>query len=462
MAATKIPKRVTTAVLQSLSAGVVPRAGLEHIAVGRKDEIDALLNDIDHIVAEGGATFRLILGRYGAGKSFLCQLIRNYALQRNFVVMDADLTPVRRLTGTQGQGLNLYRELLANTATRTRPQGGAFSALLERWINDIQQQVMQQDGVHPSTPTFASAVENRIYATVNQMEGMVHSFDFAAVISTYWRSHQSGDDARKEAALRWLRGEYATKSDAREALGVRVIIDDQTWYDYLKLLAHFVKDIGYRGLVVFLDEAVNLYKISNAVSRNNNYERLLGMFNDATQGKAEYLGLVVGATPQMVEDTRRGLFSYEALRTRLEESRFARTGLRDMSGPMIRLEVLTPEEIFVLLQRLREIHGLHHGAESPVTDAQIERFLNEVHTRLGAEHLLTPREVVRDFIALLNIMQQNPGITFEQVLTRSDFSPGQPASDPDALSPDTDIHDADEPEATNTTKPASPFTSFEL
>jgi len=243
---------------------------------------------------------------------------------------------------------------------------------------------------------------------------------------------------------------------------VRVIIDDQTWYDYLKLLAHFVKDIGYRGLVVFLDEAVNLYKISNAISRKNNYERLLGMFNDATQGKAEYLGLVLGATPQMVEDTRRGLFSYEALRTRLEESRFARTGLRDMSGPMIRLEVLTPEEIFVLLQRLREIHGLHHGAESLVTDAQIERFLNDVHTRLGAEHLLTPREVVRDFIALLNIMQQNPGITFEQVLTRSDFVTSQPSDDPDALSPDTDIHDADEPGATNTTKPASPFTSFEL
>lgn len=462
MAATSIPKRVTTAILQSLSAGVVPRAGLEHVAVGRKDEIDVLLNDIDSIVVEGGATFRLILGRYGAGKSFLCQLIRNYALQRNFVVMDADFTPVRRLTGTQGQGLNLYRELLANTATRTRPQGGAFSAVLERWINDIQQQVMQQDGVHPSTPNFATAVETRIYATVNQMEGMVHSFDFAAVISTYWRSHQTGDDARKEAALRWLRGEYATKSDAREALSVRVIIDDQTWYDYLKLMAHFVRDIGYRGLVVFMDEAVNLYKISNAVSRNNNYERLLGIFNDTTQGKAEYLGIVIGATPQMVEDTRRGLFSYEALRTRLEESRFARTGLRDMSGPMIRLEVLTPEEIFVLLQRLRHIHSLHHGYTSPITDGQIELFLNEVYKRLGAEQLLTPREVVRDFIALLNIMQQNPVVTFDQVLNGGDFVPSQSTIDPEALRPDTEIHDAEETVSTNNMEPSSPFTSFDL
>ncbi|NJL54479.1 ATP-binding protein [bacterium] len=454
-----IPRRVTTALLHSLSAGVVPRTGLEHIAVGRKNEIEALLNDLDHIVAEGGATFRLILGRYGTGKSFLCQLIRNYALQRNFVVMDADFTPVRRLTGAQGQGLNLYRELLANTATRTRPQGGAFSVLLERWINDIQQQTMQQDGIHPSMPNFASAVEQRIHATVNQMEGMVHSFDFAAVISTYWQSHQNGDDARKEAALRWLRGEYATKSNAREALGVRVIIDDQTWYDYLKLLAHFVKDIGYRGLVVFLDEAVNLYKISNTVARNNNYERLLSIFNDTTQGKAEYLGLVLSATPQMVEDTRRGLFSYEALRTRLVESRFARTGLRDMSGPMIRLEVLSPEEIFVLLQRLRAVHGLHYGTDSAVTDAQIERFLNEVHLRLGADQLLTPREVVRDFLALLNIMQQNPDITFEQVLTGNDFAPSQPLSDPEALSPDTEIHDADQFGSTNN---PPPFASFEL
>jgi hypothetical protein len=454
MSTTKIPKRVSTAVIQSLGAGVVPRIGLEYIAVGRKAEIETLLDDIDNIVAEGGATFRMILGRYGSGKSFLSQLIRNYALQRNFVVMDADLSPTTRLTGTKEQGLNLYRELLTNAATKTRPDGGAFNALLERWISDLQQQVIQSEGIQPNDPKFATAVDARIHATVSQMEGMVHGFDFSTVVSAYWHGHQSGDDKKKEAAMRWLRGEYSTKTEAREALGVRVIIDDNAWYDYIKLLANFVKDIGYQGLIIFVDEAVNLYKISNTVSRNNNYERLLTIFNDTMQGKAQYLGVVIGATPQMVEDTRRGLFSYEALRTRLEESRFARDGLRDLSGPMIRLDVLTPEEIFVLLQRIREIHGLHHRYDPDVTDKQIEFFLNAVRKRLGAEQMLTPREVVRDFIAILNILHQNLDQSFSSIVGGEGFQPTRAGSNPEALTPENEIIDEDDG--------ASPYKSFEL
>lgn len=451
----KIPKRISTAVIQSLSAGVVPRAGLEYIAVGRKSEIDALLHDIDHIVAEGGASFRLILGRYGSGKSFLCQLIRNYALQRNFAVMDADLSPQHRLTGTQGQGLNLYRSLLTNAATKTRPDGGAFGAILERWISDVQQQVVQKEGLKPNDPKFAAAVENRIRSTISQMEGMIHGFDFSSVITAYWQGHQSGDDTKKEAAMRWLRGEYSTKTEAREALGVRVIIDDDSWYDYIKLLAQFVKDIGYQGLIIFIDEAVNLYKISNTVARNNNYERLLTIFNDTMQGKAQHLGVILGATPQMVEDNRRGLFSYEALRSRLEESRFARDGLRDLSGPMLRLETLSPEEVFVLLQRVREIHGLHYSYAPTVQDKQIEYFLNEVRKRLGADQLITPREIVRDFIAILNIMQQNPGVMFDSVITGKDFKPSYSVSDPEALTPETEIVD-------DANEGNSPYKSFEL
>ncbi len=455
MTSMTMPKRVSAAIIHSLSAGVVPRTGLEHIAVGRKSEIEVLLRDIDDIVSEGGASFRMILGRYGSGKSFLCQLIRNYALQRNFVVMDADLSPEARLTGTKNQGLNLYRELLTNAATKVRSDGGAFSALLERWISDLQQLVIQDDGIQPNDPKFESAVDSRIRATVNQMEGMVHGFDFSTVILAYWHGHRSGDDTKKAAAMRWLRGEYSTKGEAREALGVRVIIEDSSWYDYIKLLAHFVKDIGYKGLVIFIDEAVNLYKISHTASRNNNYERLLSIFNDIMQGKAQYLGVILGATPQMVEDTRRGLFSYEALRTRLEESRFARNGLRDLSGPLLRLEPLTPEEIFVLLQRIRGIHALHYSYTSAVTDKQIEFFLNEVRKRLGAEQRLTPREIVRDFIAVLNVLYQNSDLSFDGVVADKDFTPSRVERDPEAVTAETEIVDEDD-------SAASPYKSFEL
>lgn len=433
-----IPKRITTAILQSLSAGVVPRVGLEHIAVGRKEEISALLYDLDNIVAEGGATFRLILGRYGSGKSFLSQLIRNYALQRGFIVADADLSPTVRLTGANGQGVALYRELLNNLATRTRPEGNAFAAVLERWINDMQQSVIQA-GTAPSSSEFGRLVEEKIHSTMNQMEEFVHGFDFAKVLTVYWQASQEGDEIKRDSALRWLRGEFTTKTDARKALDVGVIINDETWYDYLQLLAAFARNIGYKGLILFIDEAVNLYKISNTVSRNNNYERLLSIFNDVLQGKAQYIGVIIGGTPQMVEDRQRGLFSYDALRTRLEESRYARDGMRDLSGPMIRLNVLTNEEIFVLLQRIREIHGLNFSYMSTVTDEQIQAFIQKIFERVGADQLLTPREVVRDFTAILNIMQQNPGTTFES-LVDIQVAP-IPTADPEELTPDSEIAD---------------------
>ncbi len=454
MSTLKIPKRVSTALIQSLSAGVVPRTGLEHIAVGRKDEITALLSDLDNIVAEGGASFRLILGRYGSGKSFLCQLIRNYALQRDFVVADADLSPIHRLTGSQGQGLNLYREMLTKLSTKTRPDGNAFVALLERWISDVQQSVIRDTGLHPTDATFASVVEQRIHSIVNTMEGLVHGFDFATVINAYWVGYQTSDDRRKQSALRWLRGEYTTKTEANKDLGVRVIIDDDSWYDYLKLLARFVKDVGYKGLVIFMDEAVNLYKISNTVARQNNYERLLTILNDTMQGKAEYIAFMISGTPQMVEDQRRGLFGYEALRTRLQESRFARDGLRDLSGPMIRLDVLSTEEIFVLLQRLREVHGLHFNYKPAISDQQIHQFMIEIVDRLGAEQFLTPREVVRDFIAILNILQQNPEQTFATIVGSATFLPTKATGDPELLTAENEIRDE--------AQPNSPYSAFSI
>jgi len=431
---------------------------LEYIAVGRELEINALLRDLDNQVSEGGASFRIISGRYGSGKSFLCQLIRNYALQKNFVVMDADFSPERRLTGTQGQGLNLYRELLKNMSTRTRPDGGAFSAVLERWISDLQKQVIDQLGIQPVDPRYRAAVDKQIRDAIHRIEELVHGFDFAAVLSAYWHGYHDGDDALKDAALRWLRGELTSKTDARAALGVRVIIDDDSWYDYVKLIARFVKDIGYKGLVIFLDEAVNLYKISNSVSRTNNYEKLLTMFNDAMQGKVEFLGVVLGATPQMVEDNRRGLFSYEALRSRLQESRFARDGLRDLANPLIRLETLEPEELFLLLRKLRDTHALHFGYEATLTDRQIEFFLKEVRKRIGADQLLTPREVTRDFITVLNLLQQNPDRTLESIVGGSGFIPTRAGTDPEALTPETEIADDEAPPQS----PASPYKSFDL
>jgi hypothetical protein len=425
-----VPKRVSTALLTSLSAGVVPRVGLEYIAVGRKLEVAALLTDLES-VGEGGATFRFVVGRYGSGKSFLLQLIRNYAMERNYVVADADLSPERRLAGSRGEGLATYRELTRSMSVKTRPDGGGLVAILERWISGIQTQVLRETGIRPIDPAFADAVETKIFQVASAMEGFVYGFDFATVLSAYWRGYRQDDDSLKDAALRWLRGEFATRTDARAALGVRTFIDDDSWYEHVKLLASFVASIGYKGLLLLIDEAVNLYKITHSVSRLANYEKLLAMFNDTLQGKAQHLGIVMGGTPQFVEDAHRGLYSYEALRSRLAESRFVRAGLVDTASPILRLQTLTHEEIFVLLTRLVDVHAAHYGYESKLGKSEIQQFMQEVVTRLGAADLLTPREVIRDFIAVLNLLHQNPDFSFGQIIHGPDFTPSKAGDDPD-------------------------------
>lgn len=432
----RIPKRrkFSQAILQSLGAGVVPRTGVEYIAVGRKAEMVALEQDLD-IINDGGASFRLIVGRYGSGKSFLLQLLRNFALKQKFVVADADISPQRRLTGSKGEGLALYRELLNNMATRSRPNGNAFAPLMEKWLSDIQSKIARS-GLEPSSREFERKVSGQVHQVMGEMETMTHGYDFAEVLNAYWCGHRDNDEGRKSAAMRWLRGEFSTKTEARQALrgDVRVMIDDGSWYEYVKLLAYFVRQIGYRGLIIFMDEAVYLSRISNTTARRNNYERLLSILNDTLQGNAEYLGVLLGATPPMVEDPRRGLFSYEALETRLQESRYGRPGLRDLSGPMVRLDVLKNEEIYLLLQTIRDIHAWHYKYESLLGDLELRAFMSEVQGRVGTETLLTPRNVLRDFVSLLNLLNQYPAESFESLLGQVDFKTGVDSQD-DADSP---------------------------
>ncbi|MEO7021182.1 MAG: ATP-binding protein [Ktedonobacteraceae bacterium] len=443
MSERKISPRHSSAILQAFSNGVTPRIGLEHVVVGRSAEVEAMLDDLDYRIAKGGASFRLVVGPYGSGKSFMLQVIRNYALQRNFVVADADLSAERRLTGTKGQGLGLYRELLKNMAIRTRPEGGAFAPLLEHWMNKIQEQVMQSANLLPDNPQFALLVEQKVQETLRSFSALSNSFEFARVLSTYWRAYQTGDDVKLEHAARWLRGEYRLLSEVRADLSVNSMVTDQNWYNYLKLFASFFQLIGYKGLVIFFDEAVNLYKISNTVSRNNNYEQILTLFNDLNQGVAQHIGMIFSGTPQLVEDPKRGLYSYEALRSRLQESRFSQNGRRSFAGPIIRLDTLSNEELFVLLQKLRTIHALHYKYETTITDRDIQQFMEIVTAQVGSAQQLTPREITRDLIAVVEIMRRDTTFTFADIIHKRDFVVSRQQADPEELTPQNEIVDDD-------------------
>lgn len=421
----KIPKRIAATLINSLKGGVVPRIGLPYITVGRENEINALLHDVD-IIADGGASFRFIMGKYGSGKSFLLQTIRNYVMDRNFVVCDADLSPERRLQGTKGQGLATYKELIRNISTKTRPEGGALTLILDRWINAVQTETAAESDLTPDSPEFEKAVEKKIYSVVNSLNEMVHGFDFSRLLTLYYRAFAEGDDETKGKVVKWFRGEYATKTEAKSELGVNIIITDEDWYEYIKLFSAFLKMAGYSGMLILIDELVNIYKIPNSITRQYNYEKILTMYNDTLQGKAKYIGIIMCGTPQCIEDTRRGVYSYEALRSRLAEGRFGGE-VSDMLAPVIKLSPLTYEEMLVLIEKLEDIHSGLFGYENRLQQEDLIDFIKIEYSRVGADTNITPREVIRDFIELLDITYQNPQLDVRSLLNSEKFEFAKPA-----------------------------------
>lgn len=419
---TDIPRRTLVTMMNALSSGVVPRRGLEYIAVGRRRETETFVNDLED-TAEGGGAFRFISGKFGNGKSFMIQMVRNYAMDQGFVVMDADLAINRRLTGSKKEGLNTYRELVRNMAVKSHPEGGALELVLQRWIDEVRQRMSAERNVSVRDIP-ARDVSERLARETSAMSGLTFYQDFAAVVSAYWNDVSSGREDMP--SLRWFKGEYELKSDVRRDLGITNMVSDANWYDFIKIWAEFAHRIGYKGLVVFIDEGVVLYKIQNRVARSNNYERLLSMFNDIMQGKSSYLSMYVCGTPEFIEDPDRGLYSYEALRSRLVSGKFE-NGYDNYLGPVINLRPLTNEEVFVLLRTLRGMHEQRYGYKSEIDDSMLETYLKTVTCAIG-QGMVTPREITRDFISLLDTMHQNPDVTFSELVEGRVVSPDR---DPD-------------------------------
>ena len=405
-----IKARDRDTIIQALNAGVVPRIGLQYLQVGRVDEIRALLRDIKRI-GDGGAAFRIIVGEYGSGKTFFLNLIRTIGLEQKLVVASADLAPDRRLHASAGQAQSLFSELMRNISTRTKPNGGALQSIVERFVSDAIKEASDR----------SKNVENVIRTRLQPIQELVSGYDFADVITAYWQAGEDGDDVRKSSALRWLRAEFGTKTEARAALGVRSIITDSDVYDYLKLMSQFVVAAGYDGLLVSIDEMVNLYKLQSSQARKSNYEQILRMLNDVLQGNGGNFGIVLGGTPEFLMDTRRGLFSYEALQSRLAENSFANDGLIDLTGPVVRLPSLTPEELYVLLENIRDIFAMGDPNAYLVPDEALTAFMTHCSERIGDAYFRTPRTTIKAFVNLLAVLEQNEHASWKDLVGRAEI-----------------------------------------
>lgn len=423
--------RERDAIIQSLRAGVTPRSGLQHIQVGRSKEIEALLKDIERI-KENGSAFRLIIGEFGSGKSFFLQLIRMIALEKGLVTVHADLSPDRRIHATGGQARSLYAELMHNLSTRTKPEGNGLVSIVERFITEVRKEADKT----------SESVENIIAKRLNHLNEFVGGYDFATVISLYWKGHENDNERLKSDAIRWLRAEFTTRTDARKVLGVRNIIDDANFYDYLKLMSLFVKQAGYQGLLVNLDEMVNLYKLSSSQARVSNYEQILRILNDCLQGSAQNIGFILGGTPEFLLDPRKGLYSYEALQSRLAENSFAnQVGLIDYSATSLHLSNLAPEELYILLKNLRNVFASGDVSKYIVPDEALNAFLAHCSNQIGDSYFRTPRNTIKAFVDFLAILEQNPSLQWNELIKKVNIYNEINTDMPEVKSEDDDLDD---------------------
>lgn len=400
-----IRKKDKAAIIQSLRAGVAPNVGQQHIQVGRADEINELIKDLD-VTADGGSAIRFIIGEYGAGKTFFLNLVKSIAREKKLVTVSADLNPDRRLHASGGQARSLFSELMRNMSTRTKQDGGAISSVAERFIGEC---ISDSNNTGKDTSVI-------IHERIDSLKELVGGYDFATVIECYWKGYDSGNSQLMSDSLRWLRGEFTAKTDARKSLGVRTIVDDANMYDHLKLVAAFVRLAGYMGLLVSLDELVNLYKLPNTQARKSNYEQILRILNDTLQGGVEGLCFIMGGTPEFLSDPRRGLYSYEALHTRLSENSFAKDGSQDLSGPVIRLGNLTQEDLYILLTKIRTIISEPGKEDELIDNDGLESFLDHCYKSIGSSYYTTPRNTIRSFVHLLSMLEQNANLSWKDLL----------------------------------------------
>lgn len=430
-----IRPRERSAIIQSLRAGVTPRTGLEYIQVGRVNEVKALIEDLDNI-SDGGSAFRIVIGDFGAGKSFFLQLIRYIALEKGMVVINADLSPDRRLFASNGQARNLYKELARNLSTRAHPEGNALISVIEKFLTE-QRRIAEEKGLD---------VDRVIKDKLNSLSELVDGYDFAQVVASYWKAFNEDDEDLKNAVVRYFRGEYTSRADARKDLGVRAIVEDHNVYDHIKLLARFVTQAGYKGLLVNLDEVVNLYKLPSQRARSSNYEQVLRILNDCLQGSAEHLGFILGGTPEFLMDQRKGLYSYEALHSRLAENTFAQiANVVDYHSPILMLQNLSPEEVYVLLCNIRNVFASGNKDKYLLPDEALSAFLEHCSKNIGDAYFRTPRNTIKAFVDLLSVVEQNPEVNWQSLIGNISI-----ASETDSSL--VTITDADEDDTEDTVK----------
>lgn len=408
--AIRINPKEASVIIKSLEGGVVPSIGVQHLLVGRNREVEELIKILDTI-SDGGSDIRFWVGDFGSGKSFMLATIEQIALQKDFVVSSLDLNPSRRFYATDRKAVALYTEIIDNIKTKTARNGNVLNTIIEEWLNRIFQIVADSYAIDISDIIAGSKqkeVKNEILNTIGNFSAVGLSFEFGQALIKYYEAFIEDNRLLGTNALRWMRGDITTKTEAKKALGINQIINDDNWFDALKNMSELFLAIGYSGFVVNFDEAVNLYKIPQSVTRERNYERILNIYNECKSNIAKGLFINFGATRKTIFDENRGLSSYGALKGRLGNEESMDNKLVNTNRTVLGLKPLTNEEIYTLLENLVNVYNVNYKESISISEDEIVAYMQGQLNRPGADEFLTPRAVIKDFIEILDLKRQNP------------------------------------------------------
>jgi hypothetical protein len=394
-------------VIDALRGGEAPERCTRYLPIGRKDEIDEfkrLLKDVER----GKVATKFINAQFGMGKSILLKRMEAIAIENNFAVSYIDL-PKRAADLPFNKFEIVYTKIVQTLKSKS---GSSFKEIVDNWLLDLKNKAiaMLDNPLRSEDPVVIRLMKE----SLDPVREYSHSF--AVVLENYYMILKTGNDEGAGYALAWLKGDPNMPADKRKFIGVKGTITKEESFNFLKALAIFLKSIGYYGLVVLIDEAENIMNLTPRNSREGAYGNIKTLH--ANEHGLENIMFIFAGTSQLYyEGEQKGIWSYNALYERIKDA--LHSTYKNIKEPVIELEGLKREELMEVSEKIIEIHDLAYNWDprQKMNPPVLEQILDYYESRAGLSGgKVIPRDFIRGFVSVLDVTQQNPEITEEEIL----------------------------------------------
>lgn len=386
-------------IINALKNGNVPPEGVGEICVGRERELEEF-DKIFSKVKDGAAVTRFLNGEFGSGKSFFLKLLEERALADNFVV--AKVTLSRDVPFNKFEVV--YRSIVASLRCKT---GTSLEHIIEKWTTQLRMMALRE-----TTDPYQQ--ERIVIDNINNdlKEVRKHATTFAAAIENYYKLSARGDQETAKYAMAWLSGEKNIPYTIKRQFGVKGDIDRENAFKYLEALSSFLMALKYSGLIILIDEAEHIMTLHTKKLRDTAYDYMRFIYDECSLGRFHNTLFIFAGTPEFFEDPKMGVPSYTALNERIED--VLNTEFKDLRKPIIRLDGFKKDNLMELSDRLISMHEEVYEWEAKPVRESLDGIIARHEANAELTGYISPRNFVKSFISVLDVVQQNPELRSEE------------------------------------------------